>query len=262
MTKVIFATDAHVPFQDKHAVELAMKIGADFNPDLRVAGSDGLDFYKLSRFDKDPLRAKGITLQEEIYEWQRMEQAWNDACPNAKAKYLLGNHEIRLRKYIWEKAPEMASLEGLSFENVLALDALGIDYEDFSIETNNQEFMIGSLAVKHGAFARKHSGWSVKAELENEFYAVNVMVGHSHRAAQVFVTTRNGLVKGVEGFCLCDLHPPYTVGGHPNWQQGITLAAVNEENVDFELIPFERQGGYLRAVWRGKEYRTKYIEEK
>jgi hypothetical protein len=256
-TKVLFATDVHVPWHDPHAVELSMLIGEDYKPDLRVAGSDGLDFYKLSRFSKDPMRGKGVTLQDEIYQWQTMEQAWNDACPSATVRYLLGNHEIRLRKYIWDQAPELASLEGLSFENVLGLDALGIEYDDFSVETNNQEIMIGTLAIKHGSAARKHSGWSVKAELENEFYSVNVLVGHSHRAGQVFVTTRRGLVQGVEGFCLCDLHPSYIVGGNPNWQQGITLANVTEHTVDFELIPFERASGYVRAFWRGKEYLVK-----
>ena len=256
-TKVLFATDVHVPYEDKNAVALAMKIGEDYQPDVRIAGSDGLDFYKLSRFSKDPLRGKGVTVQDEIYRWQMIEQAWNDACPTATARYLLGNHEIRLRKYIWEQAPELASLDGLSFENILGLDALDIVYEDFSVETNNQEIMVGCLAIKHGTAARKHSGWSVKAELENEFFSVNVLIGHSHRAGQFFVTTRRGLVQGVEGFCLCDLHPSYVVGGNPNWQQGITLANVNEHTVDFELIPFERVNGFLRAFWRGKEYRVK-----
>jgi hypothetical protein len=256
-TKVIFATDAHVPYEDKEAIALALKIGEDFNPDLRVAGSDGLDFYRISRFDKDPLRGKGTTLQDEIYRWQYMEQDWNDACPNAKAKYLLGNHEIRLRKYIWNQAPELASLDGLHFDSILALDALGIEYEDFDNESNNQEITVGCLAIKHGSAARKHSGWSVKAELENEFYAINILSGHCHRGAQVYVTSRNGVVKGVEGFCLCDLHPSYVAGRNPNWQQGIVLAEVDDETVDFELIPFERVRGALRAIWRGKEYLVK-----
>ena len=262
MPKVLFATDAHVPFQDKWAVELALKIGEDYDPDLRVAGSDGLDFYTLSRFDKDPSRGKRITLQDEIYQWQVMEQVWNDACPRAKARYLLGNYEIRLRRYIWNKAPEISSLDGLRFENTLALDALGIAYEDFSIETNNQEIDIGCLVIKHGTYARKHSGWSVKAELENEFYAMNILAGHSHRAAQYFVTTRRGMVKGVEGFCLCDMHPPYIAGSNPNWQQSITLAEVHDETVNFELIPFERVNGALRARWRAKEYLVKSYQEK
>ena len=34
------------------------------------AGSDGLDFYRLSRFSKNPLRAKSTTLQTEIDMWQ------------------------------------------------------------------------------------------------------------------------------------------------------------------------------------------------
>lgn len=261
MTKVLWATDAHVPYHSEPALELAMKIGHDFNPDLRFAGSDGLDFYRLSTFDKNPMRGKALLLKDEIEVWRVMEAEWNDACPNAKARYLLGNHEVRFRRYIWQKAPELYGLDTLKFENVLGLDALGIEYDDFELETNNSEFVVDSLVVRHGTMARKHSGWSVRGEMEKDFFASHMLTGHCHRGGLVYFTTRNGLKKGAEGFCLCNLNPPYITTGVPNWQNGIVLAETDEENVEFESIPFTHRHGFLTAVWRGKEYLAKDSKE-
>ena len=58
MTRLVFPTDEHFPFQDEHARSVALQITADFQPEIRIAGSDGLDFYGLSKFDKDPHRMK------------------------------------------------------------------------------------------------------------------------------------------------------------------------------------------------------------
>lgn len=255
--KIIFPTDAHVPYHSEPAIQLAMEIGRDFDPDLRISGSDGLDFYKLSTFDKNPLRGKAFSIQDEIEIWQVMEKEWADACPNAKARYLLGNHEVRMRRYIWQKAPELAGLSGLNFDKVLGLADLGIEFENFEIETNNTEIVVDSLVIRHGTVARKFSGWSVKAELEKDFFASSMLTGHCHRGGLVYFTTRNGIVKGAEGFCLCDLSPPYVTTGVANWQNGIVLAETDAENVEFESIPFTPRHGFLTATWRGKEYLVK-----
>ncbi len=58
MTRLVFPTDEHFPFQDEHARSVALQIVADFQPEVRIAGSDGLDFYALSKFDKDPHQDK------------------------------------------------------------------------------------------------------------------------------------------------------------------------------------------------------------
>ena len=52
--KVAFPTDQHVPYEDKQAVELAMKIVQKFDPDEFIVGSDNMDFYAVSKFDKNP----------------------------------------------------------------------------------------------------------------------------------------------------------------------------------------------------------------
>jgi hypothetical protein len=167
----------------------------------------------------------------------------------------MGNHEIRLQRYLW-RHPEIAMLKILQIPQFMRLEELGIVYEDSDHEMANREVRFGDLVVKHGSTVRKHSGYSARGELEREFYQVNTLTGHTHRGGVTFASTRNGVVQGVEGFCLCDLHPPYI--DKPNWQQGIVLAEAFEDgDVAFEPVLFRRRIGEIYARWRGKEYSLK-----
>lgn len=253
MTRIIFPTDEHFPYQDEDARLLAMMIAEAFDPEVRIAGSDGVDFYSLSKFDKNPMRKK--TLDYEVEAWTRGQLAWQDAAPNAVAVFLIGNHEFRLQRYLW-RHEEIAELKALQIPNFLGLDRLGIVYDKSLHELANREIQFDNLLIKHGSLVRKHSGYSARGELEKEFYQTNIITGHTHRGGVTYATTRNGVVQGVEGFCLCRLDPPYV--DQPNWQQGIVLAETFADNtVEIEPVLFRRRMGEIYARWRGREYATK-----
>ena len=92
--RIAFPTDEHHPYADENARQLALTIVRDFDPEIRIAGSDALDFYSLSKFDKNPRRRK--TLDFEVNAWVHSQREWQDAAPNAIAVWLMGNHEFRL----------------------------------------------------------------------------------------------------------------------------------------------------------------------
>ncbi len=249
--KIAFPTDEHFPFQDDQAREVAMMIVQDFEPHQLILGSDGLDFYDISDFDKDPARVK-IDLQKEIDLWKEGVREWTMAAPGATKRYLPGNHEDRLRRYLW-RHPEIASLEALSLSSLLDFQGLGItwsEHEYLQAEINYYD----RLAVRHGRYVRQGSGMSARAELEADRYGISIMTGHTHRGGTVHAATRNGMVTGQECFCLCKLDPPYMA--RPNWQQGIVLAEVNEDAVVIEAVPITTFQRWKVAYWRGKAYRV------
>jgi hypothetical protein len=249
--RIAFPTDEHFPFQDEQARLVALQIVSDFNPDIRIAGSDGLDFYGLSRFDKNPRRVK-VGLQMELDAWMAGQREWRSAAPNAEAFYLVGNHEDRLRRYLWNN-PELHDLEVLRLPNILRMAELGITWEMEKGDRANRELVVnGQLVIKHGSVVRKHSAYSARGELENESGVISVMTGHTHRGGSTYLRTRKGIVQAHEGFCLCSLEPEYVE--HPNWQQGILLATITEDGVSIEPVPFYRSYGRVKAVWRGREY--------
>lgn len=227
------------------AVSLALRITEDYNPDVRITGSDGVDFYSLSCFDKNPERIN--SLQLELDSWAATQRSWLDAAPNARNYFLIGNHEDRLRKWLW-KHPELYSLKCLTLENLFEFEKLKIEPEP------RQELVFHNrLTITHGSIVRKYSGYSAKAELEKIRYQTSIMTGHTHRGGRYFTTTPGGIVEALECFCLCLLAPEYSF--RPDWQQGLCLVEVTEDYVSFDMIPFHQVKGELVAHWRGKEYK-------
>jgi len=247
-TKIAFVTDEHCPHQDDRARMVALQIVRDFNPDVRITLSDGLDFYAVSRFDKDPKVLLYGGMQKEIDVWKRCQREWLDAAPNAENRAILGNHEDRLYRYL-RRNPELYDLQALELENLLDFKALNITgkVED--------ELLFGSdsqLTITHGSVVRQGSAYSAKGELDRAFHSTTILSGHTHRGGSHYVTVKDKVVSAHECFCLCDLNPTYM--RHPNWQQGITLATMRNDIPVIEAIPFHRLDGKVVAYWRGKEY--------
>ena len=248
-TKIAFPTDEHFPFQDDQARNVALQIVQDFNPDILPAGSDGLDFYKLSRFDRDPKRMEAYSMQEEIRQWQIAQLEWKTAAPNARRPYIIGNHEERYDKAIW-KLEAFAELTSLNLATVLGLKVLGIEPEILD------EIDLGPLVIRHGQVVRSHSGSSARGEVEKQRHQVSTMTGHTHRGGMYMTTARGSVVYGLECFCLCKLDPWYGKGPY-DWQQGVTLATIhNDKSLQFEPIPFTRVSGKVVAHWRDKQYQS------
>lgn len=244
--KIAFPTDEHRPFHNPQAVELAQKLTSDFNPDLLVVGSDGIDFYSISSFDKIPNYPKG-GIQEEINSWKLGQREWRDAAPNAVRKFIRGNHEFRLEKFA-RKHPEVYGYESFQIELALGLDQLGIEYDSDEILIEN------TLKIFHGEIVRKFSGMSAKAELEKERFAISTLSGHTHRGGLHITRTRNGNVRSMEAFCLCNLEPEYFRS--PDWQNGIVFTTAKNGHVAFEPVEFYTTGNRLSAIWRDKEYQV------
>lgn len=242
-TRVFWKTDEHVPYHDVQAIELAYKICEDFDPDIVPAGSDGMDHYSISKYDKDPDRIK--TLQYEIDTWHEIERGWNDAAPNAERFFIIGNHEDRLKRYLM-RHPELFGLKALAPGALYDLNALGIKMAP------GNEIKVHNTIFHHGGRVSKHSAYTAKAELEELGAVLDSVTGHTHRGGVHYKQTRVGTRTAIEGFCLCDLQPGYVY--YPNWQQGVVIAEISATNAFYEPVPFYRDGKRLIARWRGKEY--------
>lgn len=54
--KAAFLSDFHCPHHDEHTLEILLKFLEWFEPDTVFLVGDFLDFYQISRFDKNPER--------------------------------------------------------------------------------------------------------------------------------------------------------------------------------------------------------------
>lgn len=246
MIKVAFPTDEHRPFHDPRAVNVAQQITRDFDPDILVRGSDAIDFWKASFYQKDE-DYWANTLQDEIDSWKDGEREWaNVVREDCRKPFLVGNHEDRMRRYILRNAPAFSSLDALRLPSLLGFDDFGI-----RMAHNNELIVDGVLRIHHGERVNKHSAYTAKNVLENDPH-INHAFGHTHRMGQHWKTSRGQRYFAVECGGLFDMKPDYI--SNPNWQQGFALFTVDKPIVNVELIQMFGRKDKIVAHWRDKEY--------
>ena len=240
-------SDLHIPYHDIHAWELFLNIVKVVKPTKINILGDALDFFQVSKWDKDPEQVKDGTLQENLDQWVHMVRQMQRVAPmGCQYDYLPGNHEGWLRRYLMRN-PELYGLRALELASLLRLDELGIRYHEYEIE-----IIPGLLVGKHGDIVRKDSAYSAKAELEREKYAISTITGHTHRKGTYYVRTRNGIVVAYENGCLCRLDPKYIMGV-PNWQQGCSMTTHwGGELFHNDDIAFLNSGERLKAIVLGQ----------
>lgn len=105
--KVLTIPDVHIPFHDKRAYALMLKVAKDYRPDEVVILGDYADFYWASFHGKNPDIAQNFTAQDEIESVNAGLQEFVDLFPTAKKVFIEGNHEYRLARYLQRNAPDL-----------------------------------------------------------------------------------------------------------------------------------------------------------
>ncbi len=234
----VVANDFHGQFRDKKVCKMFMNFLRREQPDTLVLNGDIVDFYSISKFDKDP--ARKTDLQDELNDSYNFLYDLREALPNAGIMYIEGNHEARLRKYLRSKAPALATLDALKIETLLGFKDFGIEYEEDGI-------WLGDLFVYHGSIIRTEAGDTAKAERRKN--GCSGISGHSHRDGKSPVRYRGGQLCWWENFCLCQLDAEY-IKGIANWTQGWSVVTTIGKRPNVE--PVAVLGG--RYTYRGKEY--------
>jgi UDP-2,3-diacylglucosamine pyrophosphatase LpxH len=240
--KTLIVSDLHVPFQDKKAVKSMLAFSKWYKPNYIFLNGDIIDFYAISRFDKDPKRID--SLQDEINETVDFLTEFRNVNKKAIITYLRGNHEYRLIKYKWSQAKGLNSLDALKFGELLKLDKLNIDYQ----QSGRMKF--GKTLIKHGDIVRQQSAYTARGEFERS--GMSGVSGHTHRLGVHWKTNESGEYVWFEGGCLCDLSPEYMEGKTPDWQQGFIIGNYNPKNQLFNLDQVQIVEG--RAMYGGMEF--------
>lgn len=252
--------DLHIPFHDERALNLACEILRDVQPNLIVLNGDIVDFFAISKFDKDPRRrlelAKEIKQSRETLKklFEKFTTVWI---------YIEGNHENRLRKYIWNRATELIGLEELELENLLKLKEHGVLYlrqldtpqpiDQFA----TPQVKVGLLYIAHGDTFRLNANSVGVARCLFLRTFKNLLIGHWHRADKWEQMDYEGRLHGCWVVpCLCYQRPNWDTGRI--WGQGMALIEVSASGFfRVDVVSFIKENGNLLAFVGGKEYRTR-----
>ena len=167
LEKILFIPDCHIPYEDKRAYELMLKVARDLKPDHLIILGDFADFYGVSSHSKDPNRMLKFDKEVEATK-RRLEE-----LKKLKAKnmvFVAGNHENRLERYLMDKAPELYNM--VTIPELFKLKEFGFKYVPYK-----NDYKLGKLYVTHdcgnaGRFAHNKA---------LDTYQHNIIIGHTHR---------------------------------------------------------------------------------
>lgn len=211
--KTVYLGDTHAPFHDVRAVGLMTEFLKEFKPAYLFLIGDLVDFYAISRFDKDPERL--MCLQDELDETVAMLATFRRQVPKAKIIFREGNHEARLTRYLWSK-PEIAKLRSLQLSELLEFRNLKIEYSPYASTYSHY-----GMSIEHGHKVNKFSCYTAKAMLEQR--GRSGICGHTHRLGVYHYADDTGWKSWYENGCLCRFDQQY-LHGQPNWQHGCTVS--------------------------------------
>lgn len=264
-----FGNEDWVPFHDERAINLALQIINQIQPDKIINLGDFLDLPELSRWQQE--EAFQRTTQKAIDYGHDLLCKQRASAPNAEIVLLEGNHERRLKNYIINNANKIYGLtrantpedwQQYDIPYFLRLSDLDITYVDGY--PAGEYYVNDTLKVKHGDVVRT-AGRTAAAVAERE--QISTIFGHIHRIETAYKTfhTRDGkkqiFAHSPGSLCRTDGAVPGhgtstdRSGRHithwQNWQQGIAVVKYDDNGNNFlQDIPFID----YTAIYDGKTF--------
>jgi len=166
-------------------------------------------------------------------------------APKADIHLFDGNHGwTRHKKYIMENASQYA--DKITPNMLYGHEDVGIDFHYYTDLPYNR---FNDMYVHHGNAVSKHSGESVKADIDA--WGVSLIRGHSHRLGDYFKTYEitGQRLEGYEiGHMMKESLADYS--NQRNWQQGFLYGHISNSQHYLELVPIKDYTCYVA----GKKY--------
>jgi predicted phosphodiesterase len=225
--KALIFSDAHVPYHNEEVLTVLFDQGLKENVDTVIINGDFLDFYQLSRFERDP---RERSVRYELETGREILKIIRDAFPSALIVYVVGNHEQRYESFLRLKAPELLDIEEFRLDILLKLRDLNIQFV-----TDKRMIKFGKLNVIHG----HEFGHQVFSPVNpaRGFYMrakTNVLGGHHHQSSEHIEPNMNGESIGAWSIgCTSELHPRYFPLNR--WGHGGAITEITDDRGNFKV---------------------------
>lgn len=259
------------PTHDPRAIELALQVIRDIQPDHVLIGGDGTDFPELGRYRLSPVFVQ--TTQATI-DWVDKFLESLTSITNAEIDWLEGNHEKRMPNYLLDNAAAAFGLKRAGFEEdwpVMSLPFLA-NFEHWGVNyiagyPAAEYWFNDRIKAMHGDKVNS-AGSTVHRYLNTE--RVSTISFHIHRMEMGSRTrhSRNGprTILAASPGCLCriDGAVPSVKGGtnlegvpvehSEDWQQGMAVLRYKDGDDEFAYEPISIFDGW--AMFNGQEYKV------
>lgn len=219
-------SDIHIPYHSLPALKVALAHLKKAKPDTILLNGDTIDFYQLSRFEKDP---RERSASDEIKAVAQFLDYLKENFPKARIIWKDGNHDERYQAYLRVKAPELLDIPEFRFPNLMKFSDKGIDYV-----TDKRIVNAGKLTILHGHEFRQAILAPVNAARGFFLKAKDsTLTGHLHSSSEhTEPTVRGKMITCFSSGCLCELHPAYMPLNR--WNHGFAIVRMGDGG-DFEV---------------------------
>jgi predicted phosphodiesterase len=222
---ILVLSDIHLPYQDNHALTLALNYGLENKVNAVYLNGDTIDMYQASRFTKDR-RLRDLAGELEMTrEFLKLVQDMFK-CP---IYFKIGNHEARWEHYLQLKAPELLGIDDFKLEQILRFREFGV-----TLVKDKQIAMAGKLPILHGH--EWYGGFAPPVNPARGLFLKakeSALVGHHHRTSEHTEKTLSGeVVTTWSTGCLCGLEPEYAP--YNNYNHGFAHVKVGSDG-NYEL---------------------------
>jgi hypothetical protein len=246
--KYLACSDVQFPLHDEKAVSLWLKVLKAFKPDMVDLVGDLDDSDSVSRWAIGEEKDINVNDAGAKHTRQFIEDV-RTSVPKASIHLYDGNHGwTRHEKFLKENAKQY---NGLITPNTL------YDHEKHGVEfhyyTDLPYNRFNDMYVHHGVAVSKHSGESVKADIDA--WGVSLIRGHSHRLGDYFKTYEltNTRLEGYEiGHMMQVKLADYST--QRNWQQGFLYGYVSGGQHFLELVPIKETDEGITCFVAGKKF--------
>lgn len=221
--RLLVLSDIHLPYHSIEALTCTFDYAKKEKPDAILLNGDTLDFYGLSRFNKNP-KARDFAYELAIFKdfIQVLQSTFN-----CKIYFKIGNHEERYEHFLQMKAHELIGVDEFTIENIIRARAEGIE-----IIGNKRIMKAGDLNILHG----HEFGGSIfsPVNIARGLFLrgkVSAMQGHNHQTSEHTESNMNGdIVTTWSLGCLCELHPAYLPIN--KWNHGFSIVEIDGKNFE------------------------------
>lgn len=211
----------HIPWHCQASFDIMISMAKDFERDhgldeINIMG-DFADFYWPSLHPKMPshFKSQSGTFKDEIYICNMILDFLSETFPNSKIRYIEGNHEFRLVRYMAKKAPELFDM--FDVKELLKLDKRDIEFFPFGRHQLVQ-CLDSPYNLRHQPFNQgKHTATGT---IEKKF--ISLGYGHTHRKqTSTLVDGHGNEITARSLGCLIDFDAHiFDYVDHHNWAKG------------------------------------------
>lgn len=252
--------DCHIPWQDRSAYDVMIEVARAYDDkcgldQINILG-DYLDFYHVGLHPKLPehFTIKG-TFKDEIqianHELARLRRLF----PKSEIRFIEGNHEFRLLRYLVKKCPEL-------FDIVSVPELLQLDKHDIMFIPYGKKQLVQCLDTDYHLRHVPYSGSKHTAMATLDKKKTSLGFGHTHRKQSVTVTDAHGreLYGRSLGWLGDRLAPVFSFMDHDDWSQGFEFVASENTIPHHQYIDLKSVDSNRSAIFDGNIYTLPYKE--